>query len=158
MQVNCESETTYDSEVDNDPLILQDVLDSDVFNRDHDKEEFRNDVNLFIQKCEESDEKTERINKNQKLYELELKKHDGKESETALCIKNTIDAGNAKILLDDAKPGIMRTYFRQIEDFQDWMGKKKTANWAMNKAKNIATIYVDLCKDTYLMIVIYILV
>ena len=95
MEVNCESETKYEPDEDNEPLVLQDVLDSEIFNRDHDKKEFRNELNLFIQKCEESDEKNERIHKNQKLYELELKKHDGKESETALCIKNTIDPGNA---------------------------------------------------------------
>ena len=105
-----------------------------------------------------SDEKQDRIRKNQKLFELELKKHDGKESETALCIKNTIDPANAKVVLADAKPGIMRRYFPKIEDFQDWLEKKETVYWLMNNAKHISSIYIDICKDTYLMIVIYVLV
>ena len=158
LQLKCESETNEAPEEDNEPLILLDVLDADVFNRDHDQRHFRDEINLFIQKCKVSDRKQDRINKNQKLYELELRRHGGKESETALCIKNTIDPVNAKIFLDDAKPGIMRRYFPKLEDFLDWLEKKKTAYWILNKAKNITSIYVDICKDTYLMVVIYILV
>ena len=158
IQITYETEGGEETEEDGPSFNLQDVLDTDVFNRDHDIKEFRDEINLFIQEAKIIDEKQVRIEKNQKLYQLELRKHKGKVSDTALCIKNTIDPGNAKILFDDAMPGITRRYFPIIEDLQEWIEKRKTIYFLMNKAKNIASIYIDICKDTYLMFVIYILV
>jgi len=94
---------------------------------------------FFIQKCKVTDDKEVRIKKNKKLYELELKKHNGNVAETALCIKNTIDPANSKILIEDAFPGIIRRYAPKLEDLQDGLEKRKTSNWLMNKAKNIAS-------------------
>ena len=67
-------------------------------------------------------------------------------------------AANAKILLEDAFPGLVRRYAPQIEDFKDRLEKKKTAYWMMNKAKNISSIYIDICKDTCLFFVMLVLV
>ena len=36
---------------DDDPLLLPDVLNPAIFQRDHDQRTFRESINLFIQKC-----------------------------------------------------------------------------------------------------------
>ena len=150
--------SAIEQQEDNEPLLLPDVLDSKIFNKNCDQKDFKDDVNLFIQKCKLEDEKEIRIAKNKKLYNLVLKRHNGNVSETALYIKETIDPENANVLLKDAFPGIIRRYFSRFEDFQELLGKKKTSYWLMHKAKNIASVYMDICKDTYLMFVILFLI
>ena len=83
------------------PLELQDILDTDIFIEKHDQKIFRDDINLFIQKSKVLDSKSDRIAKNKKLYDLESKFHGGNVAEIRLCIKNTIEWSNAKILIED---------------------------------------------------------
>ena len=89
-------------------LSVINVLDFSIFKKDHDKPEFQDDMNLFIQKSKAMDSKTTRIAKNKKLYKNVSKFHKGNVAKTRLYIKNTLEWSNAKILLEDAFPGIVR--------------------------------------------------
>ena len=88
-------------------LNLPNLLSQDIFNREHNQIHFGDNINLFIQNCKESDKKSVRISKNQKLYELETAFHKGNIAELRLCIKNNLERSNAKILIEDAIPGII---------------------------------------------------
>jgi len=92
---------------DQEVLTLLDILNSRIFNQNHDKPEFRDEINLFIQKSKALDSKSTRIAKNKKLYKLESSFHGGNVAQTRLCLKNTLDWSNAKILLEDAFPGLV---------------------------------------------------
>merc|ERR1719232_1903116 len=138
-------------------LSVIDVLDFSLF-KDHDKPEFQDDINLFIQKSKAMDSKTTRIAKNKKLYKNVSKIHKGNVAKTRLYIKNTLDWSNAKILLDDAIPGCLRRNMEWLEDFLETLDKKKFFYWLFNKVKTISSIYIDICKDTFLMVSILVII
>ena len=117
---------------DEELLKLPDVLNKNIFMCNHHLKTFKEDLNLFIERSKVCDTKSARIQKNQRLYQLELSIHGGNMSETTLCIKNNIDVSNAKILIDDAFPGIMRRYFPKIEDLLDRLDANSWIYWLMN--------------------------
>ena len=51
---------------------LLDILDSEVFNREHSNKNFKDDVNYFILNCKVEDKNEVRIQKNKELYDLEI--------------------------------------------------------------------------------------
>ena len=139
-------------------MAVIDVLDFSIFNKNHDKPEFQDEMNLFIQKSKAMDSKTTRIAKNKKLYKLVSKFHNGNIAKTRLYIKNTIDWSNAKILLDDAFPGIVRRNMEWLENALETLDKRKFSYWLFNKVKTICNIYIDICKDTFLMVSILVII
>ena len=50
--------------MNSEPLKLPEVLNAEVFNQNNHMEEFREDLNLFIQKSKALDSKCQRIAKN----------------------------------------------------------------------------------------------
>ena len=143
---------------DSQLLILPNVLNQEIFYRDHDKESFREHLNLFIQFSKQMDSKQERIAKNKKLYKLESRYHRGNVAETRLCLKNTLDWSNAKILIDDAFPGCLRRNMEWLEIVLDTLDKWGWSYWILNKVKTISSIYIDLFKDTFIMTSIFIII
>ena len=140
------------------PLELQDILDTDIFIEKHDQKIFRDDINLFIQKSKVLDSKSDRIAKNKKLYDLESKFHGGNVAEIRLCIKNKIEWSNAKILIEDAFPGFLRKNFEPLENFLEELDRGTWTYWLLNKVRTIFNIYLDITKDTLLMISILIMI
>ena len=108
---------------DLDLLIVKDVLKSSIFNKNHDKPAFQDEMNLFIQKSKALDSKTNRIAKNKKLYKVVSKFHKGNVAKTRLYIKNNLDWSNARILLEDANPGCLRRNMEWMEDALETLGK-----------------------------------
>ena len=104
------------------------------------------------------DKKSDRIAKNKKLYQLERKFHNGHVAEIRNCLKNTLDLNNCKIVLEDAFPGIIRRHFQFIEKITDKMDSIGWIYWLILKIKNIGGFYIDLCKDTFLMLTILFLI
>merc|ERR1719232_2214460 len=143
---------------DSELLALMDVLDFSIFNKNHDKPEFQDEINLFIQKSKAMDSKTTRIAKNKKLYKNVSKFHKGNVAKTRLYIKNTLDWSNAKILLEDAFPGIVRRNMEWLENALETLDKWKFSYWLFNKVKTICNIYIDICKDTFLMVSILVII
>merc|ERR1719232_1932275 len=143
---------------DSELLALMDVLDFSIFNKNHDKPEFQDEINLFIQKSKAMDSKTTRIAKNKKLYKNVSKFHKGNVAKTRLYIKNTLDWSNAKILLEDAFPGIVRRNMEWLENALETLDKWKFDYWLFNKVKTIFNIYIDICKDTFLMVSILVII
>ena len=143
---------------ENEKIVLPDVLNKEIFHRDHDETDFKNAVNLFILLCKVTDNKEDRIAKNEKLYKLELERHQGNEAETACCIKTTLELSNAKILLEDAFPGCIRTYCPCLESVLNYLDMKHCSYWLLNKAKSIFNIYIDLVKDVIFMYTVFVLV
>merc|ERR1719438_332394 len=139
-------------------LSVINVLDFSIFKKDHDKPEFQDDMNLFIQKSKAMDSKTTRIAKNKKLYKNVSKFHKGNVAKTRLYIKNTLDLSNAKILLEDAFPGIVRRNMEWLENALETLDKWKLLYWLFIKVKTICNIYIDICKDTFLMVSILVII
>ena len=143
---------------DSQLLMLPDILNTKVFNRDHDKKSFRDDINLFIQFSQNIDSKQDRIAKNKKLYKLESRFHQGDVALTRLCLKNTLDWSNAKILIDDTFPGFVRRKVEWLEIILDKLEKWRWSYWLLNKINTICSIYIDICKDTFIMVCILIII
>ena len=139
-------------------LVLPNVLDPEVFSQNHDNSTFRDDLNLFIQLSKVLDSKKDRIIKNKRLYQLESKIHGGNVAATRLCIKNTFEWSNAKILLEDAFPGIIRRNLEWMENIFDKFEKWGWTYWLFNKVKSISSIYVDIIKDTFLMVSVLLII
>ena len=139
---------------DSESLVLSEILDDDNFERNHGRREFRDEINLLIQKSKVLDSKKDRILKNKKLYDLESKVHGGSIAEIRLCLKNTLEWSNAKILIEDAFPGFVRKNLEFVENFLERLDKQNLSYWILNKVKTIFNIYLDICKDTILVITI----
>ena len=139
---------------DFNPLVLPDILNPDTFKSNHNEKKFRDEINLFIQISKVVDSKSDRIAKNQKLYDLESKFHGDNISEIKLCLKNTLEWSNAKILIEDAFPGFVRRNLEFIENIFESLDKQNLSYWILNKVKTIFNIYLDICKDSSLMITI----
>ena len=139
---------------DSELLVLPDILNEFNFEKNHNKRKFQDDINVFIQASKVLDSKCDRIVKIQKLYELELKIHEGNIAETRLCLKKTLDWSNAKILMEAAFPGFLFKHFKFIDNFLEKIDKLKLSYWIFNKVKTIFNIYLDICKDTILTVTI----
>ena len=139
-------------------LVLPDVLNPEVFNRNHDKKSFREHLNLFIQFSKHMNSKQDRIAKHKKLYKLESSFHRGNVAATRLCLKNTLDWSNAKILIEDAFPGCLRRNMECLEIILDMLYRWGWSYWILNKVKTISSIYVDIIKDSFIMVSILIII
>ena len=84
--------------------------------------------------------------------------HNGKVADVKLYIKNNLDLPNAKTLLEDTFPGIVRRKLECIEKLTDKIDKTGWSFWIFRKVKNIASIYVDMSKDMLLMVTILIII
>ena len=146
--------TVIQEEEETEHLKLPEVLNKKIFMENHDLKEFKDDLNLYIEKCKVCDKKKLRIQKNQRLFQLELSFHGGNKAETYLCIKNNIELSNSKVLIEDAFPGFLRRNFPKIEDLLDWLEANSLIYWLLNKVKNIANIYLDICKDTFFLVTV----
>ena len=129
---------------DSQLLILPDVLNPEIFYRDHDEDSFREHLNLFIQFSKHMNSKQDRIAKHKKLYKLESRFHRGNVAATRLCLKNTLDWSNAKILIEDAFPGCLRRNMECLEIILDMLYRWGWSYWILNKVKTISSIYVDI--------------
>ena len=139
---------------ESEQLLLPDVLNADIFMRNHGTPQFQETINLFLLYSKVMDTKSVRIAKNRELYKLESKIHGGNVSKIRLCIKNTLEWSNGKILLEDAYPGILRKYFESIDNLMDEVRQWKFTSWLLMKVKTIANIYIDICKDSFIMFTI----
>ena len=143
---------------DSELLVLPDILNEDVFKRNHDDRKFRDEINLFIQISKVMDCKSDRIAKNQKLYDIESKIHRGNVAEIRLCLKNNLDWSNAKIVIEDAFPGILRKRLEFIENILEMLDKQNFFYWIFHKVNSIFSIYLDIFKDSIFVITILFLI
>ena len=97
------------------------------------------------------DSKEDRIAKLRKLYKLESRFHQGDIAAIRLCLKNSLDWSNAKILIEDAFTGCVRRNMEWLENTLDTLDKWRWSYWLLNKVKTISSIYIDICKDTFIM-------
>ena len=135
-------------------LRLENVLDEETFFKNHNKTGFKDSVNLFMIRSKEIDKKEERIAKNTKIFDMEFEVHGEDLAATYACIKETFDLSIAKVLIEDKNPGLIRTYCECIEKLLDRIDKKTWAYKLFNQVITITNIYLDVAKDTYILIVV----
>ena len=90
--------------------------------------------------------KAVRIQKNQRLYKLEKQIHGNNLSEMKNCLKNNLEHSNAKTLVEDGEPGILRRYTPNFENYTDYLEENSLAYYLLNKITQIINVYVDLFK------------
>ena len=100
------------------------------------------------------DKKEERISYNTKIFDMEFEVHGEDLPTTYACIKQTFDLSNAKILLEDKYPGPIRKYFGWFENLVDRIDKTTWAYKILNQLVTITNIYLDIAKDSYILIVV----
>ena len=104
---------------------------------------------IFIEKGHVTDKKSDRIQKNQRLFKLEMSVHKNDLGEAKNCIKNNLEYNNAKVLIEDAEPGILRNYFSLVEDFLEYLERNSTTYWILHKFALIMNVYVDIVKGSF---------
>ena len=93
------------------------------------------------------DSKIDRITKNIRLYDLESNFHGGDIAEIRLCLKNTLEWSNAKIVIEDVFPGFLRKKLEFVENFLEILEKENLSYWILNKVKTILNIYLEDIKE-----------
>jgi len=100
----------------------------------------------------------ERIDMSKKLYNLELKFHDGDVGETLSCLKRHIDQNLLATILQDVNPGLMRKYCMPLVFLVEKLHFQKTLWWFFKVPVNVSFIYIDILKDSVLLVTLFIIV
>ena len=146
----CYRENQQKKETTENSLLFPTHLDEETFKKNHDDPRFKKKINVVLKRSQLLDNKETRIQKNRNYYKLELTANGGDVSKTICCMKNYLDPAIFKTVVEDIKPGLVRRCFPWIETFLEKLDEKKWIRWLFRKVKQIATIYVDLSKDSLL--------
>ena len=85
-------------------------------------------------------------------FRSELERNERNLAETVCSIKNYLYAPVYNVVHEDCFPGIIRTHCPSLEDFMKRIKKLKWGSWLLGKVKQIAVIYIDILKDTSLLV------
>ena len=120
----------------------------------------KNLVNVELLKNKYKNTQNDRIEENIKFMEIEKKLHKGSQSETILCLKNCLYPSIYKTVYEDNNPGIVRRILPCVEIISERLeaDNLKWLRWLVVKARRISTIYIDLFKDLYLAVLIFVLI
>ena len=124
-----------------------------------DEKDFWLKVNFQVLRNQFLEDEDERAETNKMLYDNEDSKQGFNVSKTKCSLKQNLELEACKIVLDDAFPGCTKKITKRIKPLKKLQkigNKWMWITWTLKKIKEILVNYVDIFKDVYLLMIIFI--